>query len=147
MGLYLYSAPQALSLEQPTFAPSLGFLQRRFVLSRSVVSDTFRPHGLYPTRLLCPWNSPGKNTEVGSHSLLQRILLTQGSNLGLLYFRQILYHLSHQGPSQSKSNIRVWLIGLLGHFQIMRLLERGKVFIPTSFRKLKKKKKKNPDCQ
>ena len=42
-------------------------------------------------RLLCPWNSPGKNTGVGSHSLLQ------GSNLGLLYCRWTLYHLSHQG--------------------------------------------------
>ena len=41
-------------------------------------------------RLLCPWNSPGKNTGVGSHSFLQ------GSNLGLLHFRLILYHLSHQ---------------------------------------------------
>ena len=30
-----------------------------------------------------PWNSPGKNTGVGSHSLLQRIFPTQGSNLGL----------------------------------------------------------------
>ena len=42
-------------------------------------------------------NSPGKNTGVGSHSLLQRIFLTQGLNLGLLHWRQILYHLSHQG--------------------------------------------------
>ena len=41
-------------------------------------------------RLLCPWNSPGKNTGVDSHSFLQ------GSNLGLLHFRQILYHLRHQ---------------------------------------------------
>ena len=38
-----------------------------------------------------------KNTGVGSHSLLQRIFLTQGSNLGLLHCRQILYCLSHQG--------------------------------------------------
>ena len=45
----------------------------------------------------CPWNSPGKDTEVGSHSLLQGIFLTQGSNLGLPLCRQILYHLSHQG--------------------------------------------------
>ena len=43
-----------------------------------------------------PWNSPGKNTGVGSHSLLQRIFLTQGLNLGLLNCRQIFYHLSHQ---------------------------------------------------
>ena len=39
----------------------------------------------------------GKNTRVGSHSLLQGFFLTQGSNLGLLHCRQILYHLSHQG--------------------------------------------------
>ena len=50
-----------------------------------------------PSMLLCPWNSPGKNTGVGSHSLLQGIFLTQGSNQGLLYCRQILYHLGHQG--------------------------------------------------
>ena len=34
---------------------------------------TLRPPGLQPARLLCPWDSPGKNTGVGSHSLLQRI--------------------------------------------------------------------------
>ena len=43
-------------------------------------------------RLLCLWDSPGKNTGVGSHSLLQGIFLTQGLNLGLLHGRQILYH-------------------------------------------------------
>ena len=48
-------------------------------------------------RILCPWSSLGKNTGVSSHSLLQGICLTQGSNLGLLHCRQILYHLSHQG--------------------------------------------------
>ena len=48
-------------------------------------------------RLLCPWNSSGKNTGVGCHSLLQGIFLTQGSNPGFLYYKQILYHLSHQG--------------------------------------------------
>ena len=37
-------------------------------LSYSVVSDALRPHE--PARLLCPWNSPGKNTGEGSHSLL-----------------------------------------------------------------------------
>ena len=33
--------------------------------SRSVVSDPLQPHGLPPTKLCCPWGSPGKNTEVG----------------------------------------------------------------------------------
>ena len=49
-----------------------------------------------PTRLLCPWESPDKNTGVGSHSLPQRIFLTQGLNPGLLPCRQVHYHLSHQ---------------------------------------------------
>jgi len=37
-----------------------------------------------PTRLLCPWDSPGKNTGVGCHALLQWIFPTQGSNPCLL---------------------------------------------------------------
>ena len=56
-----------------------------FVSVYSVVSDPLRPHRLWPARLICPWNSPGRNTEVGSHSLLQGIFLTQGSNPGLLH--------------------------------------------------------------
>ena len=46
-------------------------------------------------RLLCLWDSPGENTGVGCHALLQGIFLTQGMNLHLLrllYCRQILYH-------------------------------------------------------
>ena len=63
-------------------------------ISHSVVSDSLQSHGLKPTRLHYPWNSPGKNTGVGSHSLLHRISLTQGFSLGLLYCRQILCRLS-----------------------------------------------------
>ena len=47
-------------------------------------------------RLLCPWDSPGKNTAVGCHVLLQGILPTQGSNPDLPHCRWILYRLSHQ---------------------------------------------------
>ena len=36
----------------------------------SVMSNSLRPHGLEPTRLLCPWDFPGKNTGVGCHFLL-----------------------------------------------------------------------------
>ena len=60
--------------------------------SRSVVSDSLQPHGLYS-----PWNSSGQNTGVGSLSLLQGIFPTQGSNPGLPHCRQILYQLSHKG--------------------------------------------------
>ena len=74
-------------------------------LSCSVMSDSVQHHGLQPTRLLCPKNSPGKNTGVGSHSLLQGIFLTQGLNLGLLQCRQILYHLGHQGKTISRKSV------------------------------------------
>ena len=50
-----------------------------------------------PTRLLCPWDSPGKNTGVGCHSLLHRIFPIQGSNLHLLPWQTRSLPLSHQG--------------------------------------------------
>ena len=66
-------------------------------VSHSVMSDSLRPYALKPARLLCPWNSPGKNTGVTCHSLLQGIFPSQGSNPGLLHCRHMLYQLSHQG--------------------------------------------------
>ena len=59
--------------------------------------DSLWPNGLWPTRFLCPWDFLGKDTGVVFHFLLQGIFPTQGSNLGLLYCRQILYRLSYQG--------------------------------------------------
>ena len=68
----------------------------------SVMSDSFQPHRLQPTRPLCPCDSPSENTEVGCHFLLQRIFPTQGrSNPRLLHWRQILYLLSHLGSLTS----------------------------------------------
>ena len=55
------------------------------------------------TGFLSPWNSPGRNTGVGSHSLLRGIFPTQRSNPDLLHCRQIPYHLSHQGSPKSQS--------------------------------------------
>ena len=43
------------------------------VLSHSVVSDSLQSRRLQLMRLLCPWDSPGKNTGVGCHTLLQGI--------------------------------------------------------------------------
>ena len=45
---------------------------------------------LWPARVLCPWDSPGKDTGVGCHFLLQMIFLTQGLNPGLLHHRWTL---------------------------------------------------------
>ena len=52
-----------------------------------VMSNSLRLHGLQLTRLLCPWDPPGKNTGVGCHVLLQKIFLAQGSNLHLLHWQ------------------------------------------------------------
>ena len=48
-------------------------------------------------RLLCPWNSSGKNTGAGRLSLLQGIFPIRGLNPSLQHCGQILYHLNHQG--------------------------------------------------
>ena len=48
------------------------------------MSNSLQPYGLCPSRLFCPWDSPGKNTGVGCHALLQGIILTQASNWCLL---------------------------------------------------------------
>ena len=48
------------------------------------MSGFLRPHGLQPTRVLCPWDSPSKSTGVGCHAHLQGILPVQGSNPCLL---------------------------------------------------------------
>ena len=70
-----------------------------------VMSDSLRPHGLQPASFLCPWNSPGKNIGVDSHSLLQGIFPTQGLRPGLPHCRQILHCLSHHSHIPG---IRTW---------------------------------------
>ena len=71
------------------------------------------PSSLYelePTRLFCPWDSPGKNTGVGCHALLQRIFLTQGSNLRLLCL--LHWHMNHSLPGSSVLGILQYWSGL-----------------------------------
>ena len=65
------------------------------------------PHELQPARLLCPWDSPGKNTGVGCHLILQGIVLTQGLNLCLLHCRQILYSWATEGQMPTDTNLSV----------------------------------------
>ena len=61
---------QARTLEWLPF-PSPMQESEKWKWSRSVVSDSSKPHGLQPTRLLRPWDFPGKSTGVGCHCLLQ----------------------------------------------------------------------------
>ena len=49
----------------------------------SVVSKSLRPRGLYPARLISSWDSPGKNTGIGCHFILQGIFPTHGLNPSL----------------------------------------------------------------
>ena len=93
-------SPRLLASAPPTPAWELHESEN---VSHSVMSISLLPHGLKPARFLCPWDSPVKNTRVGSHFLLQGILPTQGSSTGLLPCRRILYHLSHrEAPHQGK---------------------------------------------
>ena len=77
--------------------------------SCSVVSDSFRPCGLQPARLLYPWDFPGKNTGVGCHFLLQGILPTLGSNPGLPHCRLFTLWATSEAPKvYLKWRCRTW---------------------------------------
>ena len=78
------------------------------------------PMDCNPPRSSVHGESPGKNTGVGCHALLQGIFPTQGLNPGLPHCRQVLYHLSHQG-SPTKNYTKVFdcreLVSLIPHCQ------------------------------
>ena len=70
----------------------LTMFSSRCVHACSGVSGSLPPHGLQLTRLLCPWDFPGKNTEAGCHALLQGIFPTQDQTWVSCVGRQSLYH-------------------------------------------------------
>ena len=72
---------EALYIQQKVFIKLLICARSEKVKQNlSVMSDSLQLHGLQPTRLLRPWNFPGKSTGVGYYFLLQGIFPTQGSN-------------------------------------------------------------------
>ena len=75
--------------------------QTKWSETRSVVSDSVRPHGLQLTRLLCPWNSPGKNTGVGSHPFHQGTLPNPGIKSGSPALRAVSLPSEPLGKPQS----------------------------------------------
>ena len=87
------------------------------------MSDSLWPHGLLPTRLLCPWNFPGKNTERGCRFLFQGIFSTQGSNPHLLHLlhwqadSSPLNHLGNPTHIEPKPNKQTFLLSL-GRFRL-----------------------------
>ena len=60
---------------------------RGFVCAGLVMSNSLGHHGLWLARILSPWKSPSRNTEVDGHYLLQEIFPTQGSNPHLLHLQ------------------------------------------------------------
>ena len=74
------------------------------------MSDFLRPHGLDPSKLLCPWDFPGKYAGMGSHFLFQAIF--QGSNLSLLHWQEDSLPLSHQrSPKEAQTPIYMYKLG------------------------------------
>ena len=80
-----------------------------------VVSDSVRPFGLQPTRLVCPWDSPGKNTAVGCHALLQGIFPTQSSNPHLL---SILHWQVGSLPLATPGKPKISVVSVLENFRV-----------------------------
>ena len=83
------------------------------MISCSVVSNSLQLYELLPARLFCPWDSPGKNPEVGCHFLLQGIFPTQGSNSCLLHWQVNSSPLSHLGCFYLCLNIKNSCLPLL----------------------------------
>ena len=88
------------------------------------MSNSLWPHGLYPNRLLCPWDSPGKNTGVNCHALLQGIFLTQELNPGLLCCRQSPALQMHSLPTEPPG--KHW-IGVSGFSKVQGEMEMLKI--------------------
>ena len=109
-GRHLYiSLPKFCCPDIATFETTC---MRVCMLSHSVVFDSLQPRGWQPTRLLCPWDSQGKDTGVSCHFLLQGIFLTQGSNLGLLHWQADplpLNHLEDPTPPRMNPNVNYGL--------------------------------------
>ena len=93
-------------LPDPGIKPRSSSLQANSLLSepsgKPVMSDSLQPYGLKPSRLLCQWDYPGKNTGVDCCFLLQGIFPTQRMNPGLLrllHWKADSSPLSHLGST------------------------------------------------
>ena len=91
----------------------------RCCLVQRVVSNSLQSHGLQPTKLLCPWDSPGKNTGGGCHFFLQ-ISLTLGLKPYLLHWQVESLPLSQLGSP----GLNIYLHVMLDHGKSKRVPEK-----------------------
>ena len=80
-----FSGPHFVICETEKMIPTMTVYELKVLIAQSCL--TLQSCGLEPTRLLCLWDSPGKNTGVGCHSLIQMVFPTQAWNSGLLHCR------------------------------------------------------------
>ena len=97
--VWLFATPQTVALQAPL---SIGFSRQELVglpfpSPGDLPNSAIQLSSSASTALAGRFLITGKHAGVNNHPLLQGIFLTQGENPGLLYCRQILYHLSHQG--------------------------------------------------
>ena len=97
-------APEA-TVTQPH--PEIGIQGRIIRVTKSMKWKSFSRVWLFATPWT-PWNSPGRDTGVGSRSLLQGIFPTQGLNPCLPHCKWMFYPLSQQGSPLSSGNVLVW---------------------------------------
>ena len=113
----LCATPQMAAHEAP---PSLGFSRQehwsglpfpspmheseKWKWSHSVVSDSWRPHGLQPTRLLSPWDFPGKSTGVGVSSKGKTFELYNSEFSGYNGFFRSFQHILYLKPGERNGN-------------------------------------------
>ena len=109
------------------------------------MSNSLQTPGLQSTRLLCPWNFPGKNTGMGCHSILQGIFLNQGSTLAGRFFttepKPSFRLLAFQAAAKNKSHILVFISLLLSLLPAVNLWgtlpDEGHIYHPCILRALR----------
>ena len=104
------------------------------------MSDSVQPHRPEPTRLLCPWDSPGKNTGVGCHALLQEIFPTQGLDLcltspvlaGGFFITSAMWKAPETSSCETYKNLEWYFPQIWGHLKMKEIgLNCGRFFKPA----------------
>ena len=92
----------------------------------SVMCNSLRPHGLWPTRLLCPWNSLSKNTGVGCHALLQEIFQSRDqTHVSCISCATDRFFTSEPPEKPLNAKCKAQMLFLISLFTMRRPIEEG----------------------